>query len=813
VQRFLREARAAGRLNHPNIVSAIDVGEDQGFYYFAMEYVEGEPLSDVLRREGPLPVDRAVAIATEVARALDHAVDKELIHRDIKPANLMITPDGKVRVTDFGLARALDPDQTDLDPDRFMGTPAYVAPEQIRAEDDIDCRADIFALGVTLFEALTGDLPFQGANPMAVAASVLTDPLPAIRKRRPEVPAAVEKIVTRMTAKDRDERYATPADVVAALEQVAKTPRGRAGAAPRRAARKKARGGERPRPRPPARASSARRLPRRRRSSTGVVLAVAALVAALGVLGVVLITSRREGGERAVVAPKTSAPATPTAVEAAGQAAAKRLRQAAAQAEQQAEAHPEAYASRIARLRRIRDQFAKARFQMPQDAAALYEQVIEKLQTVEGKAEKATQAELARRRREADAALEAGKLGAALAAADQFPDELVIPPLETEVTRFRQTVRRQVRERFETLDREGRRLMKSGELSEAREVYAALEGCGLPEAERRATQALAEIDRRLAARDEKAQRLAREAYPLTAQAVLDRLAARRYDDARALLDAAIVEPQLAPVSQRLRRMRPLVRAAAEVWGHAVGALRRLDAGETVRVAGVGGEFVRYRNGKIHLRASAVTVARPVSELRPGEAVAFARKRLGSSAERQVRIALFLLAERDYDAARAALAAAKEKGADVEAAADLLRRFAPRTCERCDGEGTVPCAACGGKGYTGTVKRPCDACGGQGKFDCPRCNAQGWVSCPTCNGTGEEFKGLACQTCGGRGKIRCPRCKGAKQMACKKCRGTGVLTRPEVCEECQGARIVPCPACGGRGTFPAPDLVPAGAAEQ
>jgi DnaJ-class molecular chaperone len=207
------------------------------------------------------------------------------------------------------------------------------------------------------------------------------------------------------------------------------------------------------------------------------------------------------------------------------------------------------------------------------------------------------------------------------------------------------------------------------------------------------------------------------------------------------------------------------------------------------------------------------MARSVSELRPSEAAAFAENSLGASADQQVKLALFLLAERDYGAARARVASAGEKGADADAAADLIRRFAPRTCGRCQGEGTVPCPACGGKGYTGVGRRPCAACGGQGKFDCPRCNAQGWVACPTCKGTGEEFRGLACQACGGRGKARCPRCKGAKQISCKHCQGTGTLTRPVVCEQCQGAKAVPCPDCGGRGMFPAPDLLRPQAAKE
>ncbi|NQT86650.1 serine/threonine protein kinase, partial [bacterium] len=235
VQRFLREARAAGRLSHPNIVAAIDVGESQGYYYFAMEFVDGESLAQLIAREGPLPVSQALAIATDVARALEHAQERGLIHRDIKPDNILIDRDGRVRVADFGLAKMIGKD-AEPGGKPFVGTPAYVAPEQIRSEADIDCRADIFSLGVALFEMLAGQRPFTGANPVAVAAAVASEPLPSIRKIRGDAPMAVARILERMTAKDRSGRYATASELIAALDHAAKAPRP-AAKAPRPAAK------------------------------------------------------------------------------------------------------------------------------------------------------------------------------------------------------------------------------------------------------------------------------------------------------------------------------------------------------------------------------------------------------------------------------------------------------------------------------------------------------------------------------------------------------------------------------------------------
>ena len=803
VERFLQEARSAGKLNHPNIVAAIDVGEDQGFYYFAMEYVDGETLAAVVAREERLPEEQALAIATAVAKALDHAFERGLIHRDIKPENIMVTADGRVRVTDFGLARILDAEDDSPEVERFMGTPSYVAPEQIRSEPDIDCRADIFSLGITLFEMLTGDVPFHGANPMAIAAAILTQPLPPIRERRPDVSAATERIVARMTAKDRADRYATPADAVAALEQAAqatRTPR-----APRPARRAPARAKARQAIRP---ASSRRPAPRRRRSATGTYIAIAAALALLAIAALCLTFIPRKPPPKpppeAATPPKTDT--GPSRTDVATQALHQRLTEAVADADRFAQQHPRSYASRIARLAAIRKDLAKAHHQLPDAGAQLYQQVLARLRALEQEAETAARAELTRRRKLADEALNERKLAAAIAAASSFPRELAVAAVASEIEQLEAATRRRAVAVFGKLDAEGRRLVKAGSLTSARAIYAAVADCPVPAIGSRAKQAIAEIDQRLNARGEKLERVAAEAYPLAVKAVVERLAGRRYGDARKLLDAALVEPQLAPVRERLRGLRPLVLAAAEVWGHVGGGVRRLEPGQTVRVAGVGGTFIGYRDGHIHLRSGLVTLAKALADLRAPEAVAFAQRSLGKpTAEHEVKLALFLLADSDYDAARARLAAAKANGADVSVAADLLARLAPLPCGTCKGETTIPCPACGGKGYKGADRQPCDACNGKGSYRCTRCDGAGSFTCPTCKGTGEEFKGLRCADCGGAGKIRCPRCKGTGEIKCKKCRGTGSLGRRVPCERCRGDRTVPCPECGGRGEHPAPDL--------
>jgi len=798
VERFLKEARSAGRLNHPNIVAAIDVGEDQGFYYFAMEYVDGETLTAMLAREGRLAEPRALAVATDVARALDHAHHKGLIHRDIKPDNIMVTQDGRVRVTDFGLARALDAEAGAAPEDRFLGTPAYVAPEQVRCEPDIDCRADLFSLGVTLFQMLTGELPFHGANAMAVAAAVLTEPLPPLRKLRPEASPAASRAVERLTAKDRGERPATPADAIAALE--------RAAAAPPRPRPK-----PRPRARVAARAAPARRAAaRRRRTPAAAYVAIGLAAAALAAAIVYLVAAARKRPPRSqpprVVAPPTPErpPPTPTVDTAAAVVAS--LREAIEEAQQFARRKPKAYVSQIARWRKLHDTFARGRHQLPPEGAALFHKAASELKRLEAQARRLAEAELGSLRARIDARLKQGKLAEALEAARSFPPELTTAAIAPRLERLRAATRRRAVAEFARLGAQAQQLARQGHYEKAKAIYLAAQGCGIPEIASRAQEAIAAIDKLAAQRGSEAERAARRAYVTIAKAVLDHLAARHYAAARKVLDAAIVDPKLAPVAERLRTMQPLTRAGAEVWARVAAGVRQLKPGDRVRAAGVGGKFLRLEGDKLYFQAGGATMARGLTDLRPEEAVAFARRGFGTKGHGEVTLALFLLADRRYDDARKQLDAAAAKGGDVAPARDLVERFAPRTCTACKGAGTVPCPTCGGKGITGVERKPCDACDGKGSFPCTKCRGVGILTCPICRGTGEVFKGIQCGTCGGRGKIRCPRCKGSGEIKCKKCRGTGVLARPIVCARCKGRKTIPCPQCEGKGHFAPPDLV-------
>ncbi len=207
VDRFLQEARMAGKLEHPNIVTAFYAGQDKGYYYLAMSYVEGEDLEARIKREGRVPEAEAVGICVKVARALDYAWEKyRLLHRDLKPANIMIAADGEVKLMDMGIAKALTEDSNLTMAGVLLGTPFYMSPEQAKNVGELDCRSDIYALGGTLFHLVTGSRPYDGPTAISVVAKHLNDPVPSAQVQCPDVSLGCARLIGRMMAKDRERR-------------------------------------------------------------------------------------------------------------------------------------------------------------------------------------------------------------------------------------------------------------------------------------------------------------------------------------------------------------------------------------------------------------------------------------------------------------------------------------------------------------------------------------------------------------------------------------------------------------------------------
>src|SRR4028118_1186746 len=217
--RFIREVQSAGILSHPNIVTIHDVVEhsDDGLAFIAMEYVRGTNLKTLLQGDQPLTLPFVVEVISQVAEALDYAHSHRVIHRDVKPANILITADNRVKITDFGIARL---DTSNLTQEgQLLGTPNYMAPEQIQGKE-VDHRADLFALGVVLYEMLTRHKPFQGENLTVVSHRIVYDHFTPPREFVRELPPGLEPVLSRALEKDANRRYQKARDMVADLRRV-----------------------------------------------------------------------------------------------------------------------------------------------------------------------------------------------------------------------------------------------------------------------------------------------------------------------------------------------------------------------------------------------------------------------------------------------------------------------------------------------------------------------------------------------------------------------------------------------------------------
>jgi serine/threonine-protein kinase len=211
VERFLREARAVARLNHPNVISGIDVGEAEGFRYFVMEYASGHTIRRLLERGGPMDESRVLRIALQIARALDHAHHAGLVHRDVKPDNILVTGEGVAKLCDLGLAKDR------AEPGKPLGTPNYISPEQAMGDADVDIRSDLYSFGATLYHMLAGRPPFEGTGRVVMTKHVAEEPQP-LREFEPDVSDDMQAIVQRLMRKERGQRFQTPRDLIGALE-------------------------------------------------------------------------------------------------------------------------------------------------------------------------------------------------------------------------------------------------------------------------------------------------------------------------------------------------------------------------------------------------------------------------------------------------------------------------------------------------------------------------------------------------------------------------------------------------------------------
>jgi len=218
VNRFLREAQSAANLRHPNVVQVHEIGEAKKHYYFSMEFVDGESLRARLDREQKLPPEDARALAIQAATGLAYAWEQGIVHRDVKPGNLLIRHDGVLKIADLGLARYAEVTGELTESGESLGTPSYMAPEQVMDAKHADFRADIFSLGGTLYQMLTGTRPFTGATPLEIIKSLRLEQPRPVRELAPDTPEGLERVVETMLAKAPGERYQSAKDLLSALE-------------------------------------------------------------------------------------------------------------------------------------------------------------------------------------------------------------------------------------------------------------------------------------------------------------------------------------------------------------------------------------------------------------------------------------------------------------------------------------------------------------------------------------------------------------------------------------------------------------------
>jgi len=626
VERFTREAHAAARLSHPNIVLAIDAGEDHGYYYFVMEYVEGHTVG-LLRKAAVFEERRALEIVRQVAEALDYAWTAErIVHRDIKPGNIIITPNGTAKLADLGLAQDVLAADAETDEEgAILGTPLYVSPEQIRREADLDIRSDLYALGATLFHMVTGRPPYRGPDARTIVRKHLHEPVPDPREFRPELSDGVAQIILKLLAKDRSERYPDARTLIADIDAVLTT--GRLPGRP---------------------VPALRRAPRRRsRSPVSSIITLCIVVVAVAVAALALwhLLARRTSPRSTHAGPgATSAIVVepPSAARAAYEAA------TAFQA-----AHPADYVRAIALFQAVEAAHAATTY------ARLAAQQRERLETLlDQKAEDSLKALT----RQAEGLVAAGRYTQALAAFGRFPAGLATQEWQGRVADARHAVEKQARGRFQAALLPGDKAVADGRLEDALKLYQGVPNPPIAAWREELAERIAIVRRRMDERLKQARAEAAAAHVRLMERVAALYRARDYEAAGDLLKAKL--PEAGERQAALERELAELGELRAVW-EAVERGAGKAIGRAYSVRGIPGRISDVRDGCIIIATASRPFSEKVTNISLDDALAFAAAALdGQQAE--LAAARLLIAEGRAAAAEQRLAQLEADGVDVSA---------------------------------------------------------------------------------------------------------------------------------------------------
>jgi serine/threonine-protein kinase len=859
VQRFLSEARSAAKLTHENIVASIDAGEAKGRYYFIMELIEGATLQEILRGQGKLPEKQVMGYTKQIASGLRHAHGMGFIHRDIKPANIMIHGEKTAKICDFGLAREVGTDVTLTIPGQVQSSPAYASPEQCRGRRDLDHRTDMYSLGVTLFELLTGRRPFEADNPGALFIKHATEAPPSPQSLNPSISKEANQFVLRLLKKEAKQRFETYDELIAAIDNVLNPKK------------------------PQVTAKQTRRIPGKQAPawrSKAIGLAAAALL--LGGAGFLYVK---------VVKPQQEVKVEPASKPTAADAEVEKLLKAVAVLENKIEENPASIPAVKARWKEIVDQFkgtphlagmARRKQDFDLRVASLAETSATK--TIAEAAEKANDSRLI----EAMQILRGYSPGfAGTEAAERVTGQLA------DVEHLLEAKYRAEREKL-------LQLLAAGKADEARASMPALRALVTwTDADGQTQYIRAELRNELdllGARIDEVAKGGKPATPATPAgdapaapaavqaspsatpvvrtpaekgppppipdfvAVLRNPAQRA--DPKIRTSAALGFRALAPRSAVCKAAEVFLRHPEAFWKVTEGsplakalndylASAPLERADTMSTAEHQGYFVSLAKKASDLGAAPKDVLYLfmlahadelfAQNLRPdGEGIRLAGLQGAKAVDfwgrpdtvnRLALARLVTVAEvNPVELKRAmepnkeavdfptrylmAIAALREKDIDPGASATFWKKMAGMMAE-------VPSAGKFCDEISDRLKKAslCDGCNGQGKYPCKKCNATGMADCDKCKGTGKikdpnDSSGFAymvpCPACKQKSKVICPLCLGSHVQKCEKCQGKKVRTAVPAAEFVDVVTARLCTACGGSGNvfartaFPCPD---------